>query len=361
MGIDAFIIYDTEPRSFAQSFLASSEFTLEHLRQIKQDLRLRGASGSKAELAQTIISAEGISLEVIARRVVTYLPLRHREWMTLKVGRVPSVPTLRNMAELVLSPGQEDWYGPLSVNDDANAFWYVRPVFVPHWELDTQGNPHKYQIRWLCWARLASDHLSLHWNNFTYGDTIAHAGGANGPQRTVQYPYWLQIPHLLDSFTELLNTQMVYINLQQITLHRLWDQYLGQRGYQWMHRRIRAEAGGVSLSAYAGRAVVEMGTGGIEHLAKTIRQAVQDELITVYDTHLPEPERIDEVILRTLIREYGTLSYEFNLVGSQPIISAHVYFGTKKNSQLQDSFPHVRLTDSKITDLAQLKFLLDHQ
>lgn len=77
---------------------------------------------------------------------------------------------------------------------------------------------------------------------------------------------------------------------------------------------------------------------------------------------MPKPEWIDDVILRTLIREFGALSYEFSLESTtgEKVFRAHSYFGSKVDSPTPDSFPHLQATISWGSDLDQIKFLLKH-
>ena len=115
------------------------------------------------------------------------------------------------------------------------------------------------------------------------------------------------------------------------------------------------------LSAHAG-AVVEIEVAGIRRLAHTIRRSVEQELNVNHDLELPDPEDFDEVILRTLIREFGTLSYEFSLENQNGdrLFRTHSYFGMKPNSTSSDTFPHVNVYTTWRDDLGQLRFLLQH-
>ena len=115
------------------------------------------------------------------------------------------------------------------------------------------------------------------------------------------------------------------------------------------------------MSARAG-AAVEIEIGGIRRLANTIRKSIQLELNTKYETSLPEPDKFDEVILRTLIREFGTLSYEFSLTDNDRnrLFRAHTYFGLKPDTSSQDAFPHINFYVSWRDDKEQFQFLLDH-
>jgi hypothetical protein len=140
-------------------------------------------------------------------------------------------------------------------------------------------------------------------------------------------------------------------------LHNLWEKYRGDSNYRWIDRRIRAESGGVSLNARAG--VFELDTEGIRGLARTVRKAVERDLVSRYGEDFRDQSVLDEVILRTLMREYGTLSYEFSLEDNQNlIIRTHSYFGLRPQLNSPDCLQHMNVYYSKRDELEQLEFLL---
>lgn len=154
------------------------------------------------------------------------------------------------------------------------------------------------------------------------------------------------------------------INLHRVVLDTLWDKYRHDKeNYDWEDRRIRAEAGGVSLNARAaGRGQVELNVKGIKRLAQTIRESIVVELRKYSDAKLPTPEQLDETILRTLIKDFGALSYELVLEDKlgNCMFRAHCYFGTKSGFKSQDIFPHINFHSSYRSDEEQLRFLLSH-
>jgi hypothetical protein len=140
----------------------------------------------------------------------------------------------------------------------------------------------------------------------------------------------------------------------------MWDEFRNNQDYEWTDRRIRAEASGVTFNARAG-AIYQIEAGGIRSLANTIRRAIEEELRLEHDIILPEGDWFDEVILRTLIREYGTLSYEFSLEQENELLfRSHTYFGQRRNMDSPDKFPHMNLHTTKRGDLEQISFLLDY-
>jgi hypothetical protein len=357
MGIDAFVLrYQLEGQQFADEFLASKDFDIETLKTIARDLNTPANQGRNRLV--DLISLRASQDEFARRKVIEHLSGRKKGWLSLKAGRVTRFPNCSDPQELVIREGKEEWYGPVTCTSDvAEARWYIRPVLIEHWEkLESDDRPRKVQIRWLCFARVVSRVISLHWRGFSYAQNPDEATHSNS-----QFPYWEHIPQLFEEIEELTRAKVSHINLHNLVLYELWDEYRGNPVvYKWLDRRIRAESSGVSLSAHAG-AVHDIDTGGIRHLASTIRKSIESELATRHRYKLPDPARFDETILRTLIREYGALSYGFSLEkGEEVIFQAHCYFGLKEQAQSPDSFPHFNLQVTKCHDLRQLEFLLNH-
>jgi hypothetical protein len=289
--------------------------------------------------------------------IVQQLVARPKDVISIKIGQVLHFPNLANADELVTTAGSESWYGPVSCpGDEQNAHWYIRPQFVNYWDiLPGEDAPVKLQARWLCFARVTEAALSLHWRGFTYPN--GPDGVLNSAKR-IQFPYWAYIPQFFDEIAQLTKSKVTYVNLHDLLLHCLWDKFLENTNYTWTHTRIRAESSGVSLNAHAGTTDADLNIGGILHLATTVRTAVQQELESK-GYALPSPEHIDNTILRTLIREYGALSYGFHLSAwGETVFKAHSYFGLKPNGRSPDSFPHMQVSISEKDPLDQLQFIL---
>lgn len=357
MSIDAFVIrYRLEGIPFAAQFLASPDFDLETLKDISRRLDLP-VSGKRAEFIDRIVSSS-IGQNERSAAVLESFVLRRRGWVMFQTGRVPKLPDCLNPAELLYTEGREDWYGPIMRPLDTEARWYIRPVFISHWETPdgATSTPQQCVIRWLCLARVSEHVLSLHWRGFSFAQSPSESGG-----RSSQYPYWEKVPSIFDEITRLTGARLSQPNLHNLILHALWERYRYDRSGRWTDRRIRAESGGVSLSAHAG-AVAELDVGGIRRLANAIRRSISADFETKHQTTgQPDPDRLEEVVLRTLLREFGTLSYEFSLeTGNEKVFRAHSYFGLKPNASSPDSFPHLNIFTTWRDDLEQLHFLLGH-
>lgn len=348
--------YQFEGVLFTSQFLASDDFDLETLRMICKNLSL-SSSGSKNNIIKTIERYLNEDREYRGgKTILENLIRRNKKWFTIKLGSVRKVPSLQNPVELVFSAGKPEWYGPIADPDDDTVVWYIRPYFPLHWEIDddVSPEPQRRQMRQLCFARVGDRSVSLHWQGFYIAEEPDMSQGG------IQFPYWNYIPTFFDEFEEILNIKLNVPKLHELVLHRLWDIYRNDEECLWTDLRIRAESGGVSLNARSAGSTTEIDVKGIQHLARTLSLSALRELnIPSTDTLLVK--RVEEALLRTLIREFGAKSYEFSLkTNNSNILKAHIYFGVKPDFPGPDSFPHVNCYTTWCNDRVQLKFVLDH-
>jgi hypothetical protein len=131
-------------------------------------------------------------------------------------------------------------------------------------------------------------------------------------------------------------------------------------GHRWNHIRIRAESSGVALNAHSA-GVSEVDVRGL----KALTQALANSAVAALG-HPVSQESLDAVensLLRTLIQEWGTNSYEFSLEGlekpSQVRFRAHCYFGLR-TGPTQDSLQHLKCYARYGGNLAAKDFLMQH-
>lgn len=363
MAGSVFILkYIGDVKRFAESFFASTDFEMATLKNIAHSIGVRQTARSKSDLITLLTRKMDFNnLDRSSSLIIEQLVARPKETISVKIGNIIKFPICDNPNVLITEDGQEKWYGPVkNPSDDKEALWYIRPQFIDYWDTaENEEAPRKFKARWLCFARLTSKSLSLHWRGFTY---------PNGPEavennaRRTQFAYWQYVPQLFLEFEKLIDTKLEYVNLHNIMLYYLWDKFLDDEEYVWTHTRIRAESGGVSLNAHAGNTSdKDLNVGGILKLATTIRKAMENELLARHNFVLSQPDHFDNAILRTLIREFGALSYGFSLQRWGGVIfKAHSYFGLKPNSQSSDSFPHMLVVYMDREVIEQLKFILLH-
>lgn len=343
MGSRAFIDNDfSKGKEFLIHFLDSPEFTLDTLRSIA------GAGSSnkkKNQLAQIIAIAfeEGkLSSDQILLPYVT----RSRQWLSFRLGQAEVKPKQKEAKLLLDEFGEEGWYG--SIEDHQNdSCYYIRTCKI----IDYSGN----KIRWTVIAKIDSDCIALSWNGFT----LIPASDAK-VERQVSFGCWKFIPNYFQEISEFCKAEWIVPNLHKLILHDMWDKYIGDSKYQWDHIRIRAEASGVALNAHSS-GIKEINVKGLKALSSKLAGSI---LASVGITDNSSKSLGEIAGLRTLIKEWGTKSYEFSLEKKElnkksirdKLIKAHCYFGLKPDSSTQDSLQHLKCDCGGST--AVLKFLL---
>jgi hypothetical protein len=223
--------------------------------------------------------------------------------------------------------GDGGWYGPFK-DPDRQAHWYVHAKRVwHHLPLEGTDKPVRLRIRWHVTAEVTPNYVALHWNNFRKNDD----GDSRFP---TQYPYWNHVPHLFTTLERAtgIRTGNV-VPMHDIVLINILEEYAYRKDIKWTHKRIRAESEGVALNAHSGASLSsethEIDITGIQ----TLTNALAVSAIRSLDLPVT-PERIakaDAALLRTLLHEWGTKSYEFIIAhrGGDQIFRSHCYFGTR--------------------------------
>ncbi|GAA5531248.1 hypothetical protein [Herpetosiphon gulosus] len=362
MAIHAQIIrFFDNKYDFAENFLDSYNFDVNSLKGIHKKMRLGYSNFDKSELLRRIVSAlrqnqynNSRDSELIIEELIN----RSKKWMSIKIGKVLSFPQCKNPTELLWKPGTDDWYGPVIVSTEPDVRWYIRPVSVKHSEIDEEGKVVQLSIRWLCFARVTNDTISLHWNGFSHAEKEDDAESIR--RGNSQFEFWFKVPGIFQELESLTSSKVDFLNLQDIVLQKMMEEFQDSEEFTWQHLKIRAEANGVVLNARAGR-INSIEESGLIHLARTLKDHINKELQDKYGTPFVDERRIERVILNTLIREHGALAYEFaHSVGDSTVLHMHVYFGLKPGTPTEDLFPHINVFVTKQSDIEQLKYFLSY-
>lgn len=348
MSINAFVDHGfSQGREFCEQFLSSNEFTVETLQLISSGTgRLK-----KAELAVNIADALEKGKLTSDDVLLAYVK-QSRTWLSLKLGTCAFSPNLNSAASLLQEFGEDGWYGPIQQLNQPEKKWYIRTHKIVDYVRRGAGSASQLDeryIRWSVTAEVAQDYVALSWNGFTCSPTL------NEHIEPSQFPFWHYIPGFFDELANHCQAQLHHTNLHKLVLHDLWDKYLNLLPYRWRHLRIRAEASGLAINAHSA-GIQDIDVEGLQALSKKLANSVLDKLALVGD-----PEKIsdaEDAILLTLIKEWGTKSYEFKLDEELPsteietdklrkvqvkhLIKAHCYFGLKPNSSTQDSLQHLK-------------------
>lgn len=370
-GVDGFIVRSaSEGQSFITEFLNSPDFDIESLKSICKQSEIPHTSNHKRTLAETI-ARDAMIYPIVKKIVIEQLIPPWKNWFAFMKGR-PRIPLAgSDPCGLLDGLGEEKWYGPIHISTD-DCVWFIRPIHLVHWEDLGQSDDNKLNgkrhltkstIRWLCFARFSDNFVSIHWRGLSHNDESSDSGrDSKSPVKT-----WVYVPQLFQEIQKLTQTRFTEVNLYDLVLLHLWDNFrYDKQNYVWKDLRIRSEIAGVKLNARSSLIVEHEFDGGetpgIKKLANTIRLAVLNELSAKYKYTVDDPEHFDEVILRTLIQDFGALSYEFAIekVDGEKLFHGHCYLGVRPDQGSEDSYPHIHVLKSYGDYSKQLEFVLDN-
>jgi hypothetical protein len=328
MAIKAFIdLGYTEPETFCLRFLESPDFSFETLKKFINRPAKKG--GLAADLSQYVIDGRINKDEILLEYAK-----QPRRWFTFKNGDYSDldIVELEEPDILLTEFGQQKWYGPLDDPDEGSYYYFRVYSFPDYYEID--GEIKITKIRWVVIAKVNDTHISLNWNGFTL-NTKDRIRTRN------QFPFWQYIPDAFDELEEILELEEEndYPLFHDLILTTLWDRYISDQDYEWRHLAVRAEASGVALSARSA-GIVEINVRGLEALANKLAESVINRDARFRRSRI---KRAQSKIIKTLIKEWGTKSYEFKLEhNDEKIFRAHCYFGLKPDGTTQDCFPHFK-------------------
>lgn len=338
---------------FCLRFLSSPEFNIKTLRRLAPSAP---GQQKKEEIAARIINALERG-QLAPDEVLLEYVKQPRTWLSIKQGPCVRTPNISPPAAILREFGEQGWYGP--IRDRASSRkWYVRVHNVPYHEYVGIGEARtveEHRIRWTTIAEVGSNYIALSWNGFTFTQLTDYQ-----IDTPAQFPFWAYIPKFFNELADYCQSQWEHPNLHRLVLDDMQDKYLNTHlngfRYIWQHLRVRAEAAGIALNAHSS-GVAEIDVVGLHGLSRHLAKSVFEAL------NLPnDPAKISQAesaLLRTLIKERGTKSYEFSLArepvlkegdreGLEPkvqpeeLFKAHCYFGLKPDSKLQDSLQHLK-------------------
>jgi hypothetical protein len=354
MSIQAFVDNGySQGSEYCRQFLSSPEFKQKTLLSILGYPLTR--SNKKIELSQKI--TESLEKKQISDNEVLLAYVKQpRMWLSLKTGEHSQIPRLMPPAQLLDQFGEEGWYGPI-VDSNSPRIWYIRTHKVIN-RLGDTGEIRPIEgsyIRWSVIAEIDDNYVAFSWNNFSFTEQEKEHCTPS------QFPFWLYVPKFFDELSQHCQSSWEHPILHELILNQVWNQYLQDtNNYRWQHLRIRAEASGVALNAHSA-GISEINVKGLQALS---RKLAESALETLDFPDLTQCNRVENAILHTLIKEWGTKSYEFSLEkvpaqhqkleaesSTKPpeldkLFKAHCYFGLKSDSRTQDAFQHLRCYDS---------------
>jgi hypothetical protein len=376
-GIDGFIFGDEKGRPFLIDFLRSPDFTVDALRDICKSAGIKGYSADKRTLAN-IIADEVLRRPSLKEDIIAALLTPFKEWVAIKKGHLPRSLASGDAIDLLEAPGKAKWYGPVYTESD-NLPWYIRPIFIPHWRVkrgmgsqenndDNENDNREFErclIRWLCFIRIDSDYVTIHWRGLQHdkGDDFDD----DGTGKRSQIETWQYIPALFSELEEMSHRNLEEVNLHSLVLDYLWENFrYNKSDYRWSDLRLRSKSAGVKLNARSSSTVtIKMGEQeikGLVSLARTLRKSIFIELMKMQSISVSDEEHYDDVLLQALIKDFGALSYEFE-VDNNPagrVMRYYCYFGLQKDMANDDAFPHIQIYKPLGDHITQVQGILEH-
>jgi hypothetical protein len=356
-------------QEFCKQFLSCSEFKINTLKKFVSSSNKDTKNDIASKLAKALEENKISKTDLI--RAYCQQP---RIWLSFKQGNTIKIPKFESPELLLTEFGKEGWYGPI-IDQESDRKWYVRVKRIEDFIRRGSGEAtilDKRYIRWSVIAEINTNYIALFWDGFTFSQCISER--IDNP---AQFPFWHYIPQYFDELAQDCQAQWNEPNLHNLILHNMWNRYLGDKDHRWQHLRIRAEASGVALNAHSAE-IAEIDVKGLQALAKHLAQSALDSLLRDLDNTLISPlgqlklrDKIDDLenaLLCTLIKEWGTKSYEFSLQklnnngdsssSEYNNIKTHCYFGLKPESKTQDSLQHLKCYIGNGGSSSVLKFLL---
>lgn len=357
---------------FCQALLRSGEFSLPMLRRF-------GGTGSDKESVAAAVAEGLISGEVDADKLLLDFCSAPRFWLYLGLPQrdFEDPAQQSDSASFFTAFGKpKTWYGPVS-SPDGKTTWMVHAATIKHFVASEAGGVKNYRqarVRWHVIAEIGETYVALHWNNFSRIDdeSIGHLE---------QFEYWLYVPRILASLEALLGSSFDAPKLHTLVLDKLLTKYDGDPDFNWHHLRVRAEAEGIALSARTGAAKIsEIDISGIRGFTRALAVAAANVFGKKADSDAVD--KTEKAILRTLLHEWGTLSYEFLLERNDATphsesdddeadddddanteveaFRGHLYFGAKPEGKGPDQLPHCKCFKRFGGSAGARRFLLRH-
>lgn len=377
---------------FCEKFLSSPEFTVEFLtnfRVFKSSTQTTKA-GYAMDVAEALHNRKSLDPTTFLLEYVK----KPRTWLSFKKGNYLKTPQLKPLEELLTSFGEPGWYGPIK-EPDSSKVWYICTHKIPHRlpiqysleGVDGENSQERQEtfetkfIRWPVVAEVSDKYIALSWNGFSHTEDIKSNSKS-------QYSFWLRIPEVFEELEKHLGGSWEHQELHTLLLYKLWEKFIENPQYVWSHTRVRAHSSGIALNVHSSSdSEIDFEAKGLKALSRKLAEAALDSLGYSFPYDSKKLLQVENSILNTLIREWGTKSYEFTLkikkrgiiepdpdlftvegensskdsTGSntlRTLFRVHCYFGLNQASKNQDSLQHLKCYKECDFSTGALEFLL---
>ncbi|MFG6107678.1 hypothetical protein U2F10_35980 [Leptothoe sp. EHU-05/26/07-4] len=295
-----------------------------------------------------------------------------RMWLSFKVGNYNRIPKKKRATALLNEFGTPGWYGPIQDDNEYSFYYiYIKRVMEPiQYDEETDKVTEARYYRWSVVAKIAEDYAALSWYGFGYREDIN--------RRANQFPFWKHIPEIFEELAEITQASWEYPDLYTLVLEKLWNKYLNNTLYsdiyEWGHLRIKAESSGVALNAKSSpKGPSEINLKGLVALADALATSALDSLLEHDDLSIELDSESEEMaqetlktrLLKTLIKDWGAMAYEFSLdryendkSRKEKVFRAFCNFGLREDLETEDAFQHLKCFSEYGNSNGALKFLL---
>ena len=305
------------------------------------------------------INSSDISEELI----LEYYVKAPRMWLSFKTGEVKKFPKLKDPQKLLHEFGEEGWYGPIIDSSNGKRYYIFIKILTDKFiskatEEGKEGDEiKKHTYRWSVIAEVEPSYIALSWWGFSLFE--------NNEKQSTQFPFWKYIPTIFSDFEKKLEADLAHPELYNLVLNQLWGKYIEDELYKdlydWSHLKIKANSYGVALNAKTSAKSKEFELAGLQALSKHLAKTAMNVL-----SHENDPSILSQVegeLLKTLMKDWGTTSYEFSLdeliedrSKKEKIFKAFCHFGLGKEDI--DSLQHLKCYAQYGNSTGALNFLL---
>jgi len=355
MGISKVFFLDegVEPASFLGSFL-SQELSITILTNLisKAGGKVKSSAKKKDLIDRVVrlVELKRINLDDILMAYVK----SSRMWLSFRLGACGKTPQMRDPSSLLSEFGKPGWYGPI-YDGESTYYIYIKKVTEPL-QIDEENNVvlKSRNYRWSVIAKITNQYIALYWYGFGRKE--------NPDRRANQFPFWKYIPNIFEELSHITKSSWETPDLYNLILDKLWKKYLDDENlsesYVWRHLRIKAESSGVALNAKSSPGnSSEFSLEGLLALANKLAEsathslAKNDKTSAQYDSTDSKiiHETLKTSLLKTLIKEWGAMAYEFQLDRLEEdktkvvrVFRAYCNFGLREELDTEDALQHLK-------------------